>query len=167
MMRSGRLRAACVAVLGILAVAILPITSGCGNGGDPTTANSAGAPAERVPTTKAEFIKRANGICGRALKEQEAVVAAAERKLGRGQPVSRKQRERLLIALAPQFFERKTEELANLPVPAGSEGQVRAIIVGYEGGVREIEARPATVVRGTPFLRGRTAAGRYGLSGCD
>jgi hypothetical protein len=166
-MRSGRLRAARAAVLGILAVAILPATSGCGNGGDPATANSAGAPTVRVSVTKAEFIKRANAICNRALEEQEAAVAAAERKLGHGRPVSNAQRERVLITLTPRFFERKTEALAKLPAPAGSEAQVRAIIVGYEAGVREIEARPVTVVRGTPFLEGRKAAGRYGLSKCD
>jgi hypothetical protein len=158
-MRFSGLRADRVAALGALAVLLLLVVCGCG-GGDSAAAGSA-------TITKAEFIERADAICSRALEEQETVVAAAERKLGHGGPVSSKQRERLLIALAPQFFERKTEDLAKLPVPVGGEAQVRAIIVGYEAGVREIEARPVTVVRGTPFLRGRKAAGRYGLSECD
>jgi hypothetical protein len=168
-MKSSReLRGDRVAALGILAAVLFLVVSGCG-GGDPAAANSAGRPPGSASITKAEFIERGNAICRRALEEQEAVVAAAERKLGRGRPVSSKQRERVLIALAPGFFERKTEELANLPVPAGSEVQVQvqAIIVGYEGGVREIEASPGSVVRGTPFLKGRKAAGRYGLSECD
>jgi hypothetical protein len=167
MMRSGRRRGGCVVALGILAVAILATAFGCGNGSDSGTADYAGASAGRTPTTKGEFIRRGNAICRRALEEQEALISGAERKLGRGRPVSSKERERLLITLAPRFFERKTEELAKLPVPAGGEGEVRAIIVGYERGVREIEARPGTILRGTPFLRGRKAAGRYGLGGCD
>jgi hypothetical protein len=167
MTRAERFRAGCVTALVMLAMTLLPILSGCGSGSDPTTADNAGASAGGASITKAEFTERANAICGRALEEQEAVVAAAERKLGRGRPVSSRKRERLLITLAPEFFKRKTEELANLPVPAGSEMQVRAIIAGYEAGVREIEARPDTIVRGTPFLKGRKAAGRYGLSKCD
>jgi hypothetical protein len=166
MMRSGKLRAGCVTALGMLAVAVLSITSGCG-GGNPATTDHGGNSAGRSSITKIDFIKRGDAICRRALEEQEAVIAAAERKLGRGRPVSNAQRERLLITLAPQFFERKTEELANLPVPGGGEGQVRAIIVGYEGGVGEIEDRPVTIVRGTPFLEARRAASRYGLSECD
>jgi hypothetical protein len=154
-------------VLGVLAVALLPILSGCGGSRDPATADGAGPSPAGASITKAEFIERGDAICRRALEEQEAVVAAAEGKLGQGRPVTSKQRERLLITLTPQFFERKTEELASLPVPAGSETQVRAIIAGYEGGIREIEARPSTVVSGTPFLKGRKAAGRYGLSECD
>jgi hypothetical protein len=167
MMRVGRYRVACIAALSVLAVAVLSTLSGCGSGGDPATASGAGSSAGTASITKAVFIKRGNAICRRALEEQEATVAAAERKLGHGQPVSSKQRERLLIELAPRFFERKTDELASLPVPAGDEALVRAIVVGYERGVREIEARPVTVVRGTPFLAGRKAAGRYGLSECD
>lgn len=167
MMRVGRYRVACIAALSVLAVAVLSTLPGCGSGGDPATASGAGSSARMASITKAEFIKRGNAICRRALEEQEATVAAAERKLGNGRPVSSAQRERLLITLTPRFFERKTEELAKLPVPAGDEVQVRAVIVGYEAGVREIEARPVTVVKGTPFLKGRKAAGRYGLSECD
>jgi hypothetical protein len=165
MMRVGRYRAGCVAALSVLAV--LSTLSGCGSGGDPATASGAGSSAGMVSITKAEFVKRGNAICQRAVEEQEATVAAAERRLGRGRTVSNAQRERLLITLTPRFFERRTEELAKLPAPAGSEAQVRAIVVGYEAGVTEIEARPVTVVRGAPFLKGRRAAGRYGLSKCD
>jgi hypothetical protein len=167
MMRHGRIRAGCTALLVVLAVAILPLLTGCGGGGDPATASGAGSPAGTASITKAVFIKRGNAICRGALGEQQATVAAAERKLGHGRSVSAAQRERLLITLAPRFFERKTEELASLPVPPREEAQVRAIVVGYEDGVREIEARPVTVVRGTPFLKGRKAAGRFGLTECD
>jgi hypothetical protein len=167
MTRVGRYRVGRVAVLGALAVAVLSALTGCGSGGDPATASGGEGSAGAASITKAEFIERGNAICRRALEEQEVAVAAAERKLGHGKPVSYAQRERLLITLAPRFFERKTEELAQLPVPAGDEAQVRAIVVGYEAGVREIEAKPVTVVEGTPFLKGRKAAGRYGLSECD
>jgi hypothetical protein len=163
----GRYRAGCVATLSVLAVVVLSTLSACGGGGDSATASAAGSFAGTASITKAVFIKRGNAICRRALGEQEATVAAAEMKVGHGRSVSAAQRERLLIALTPQFFERKTEELASLPVPAGDETQVRAIVVGYERGVREIEAKPVTVVKGTPFLAGRKAAGRYGLSECD
>ncbi|HEX4306892.1 MAG TPA: hypothetical protein VHZ54_12715 [Solirubrobacterales bacterium] len=167
MTRVGRYRVACIAALSVLAVAVLSALSGCGSGGDPATASAAGSSAGTASITKAVFIKRGNAICRRALEEQEATVAAAERQLGHGRAVSAVQRVRLLIELAPRFFERKTEELASLPVPPHEEAQVRAIVVGYEDGVREIEARPVTVVRGTPFLKGRKAAGRYGLTECD
>lgn len=146
-------------ILGVLALAIGMVVAGCGSGG---SGSSTG------PTSKAEFIRKANAICDRDHRQGEAefrdyivslhgdephgsALAAAQRKIA----------ETILIPLKQQ----EIEELAELGAPKGDGKQVKAISAAIEEGIETTEKSPeeAVVYSASAFGKSSELATKYGL----
>lgn len=157
-MRAAFRLAAVGAILGLLVALV-----GCG-GGDATSA--------KPVLTKQQFIRRAHAICYHLSKKQVRETEAFYKAHGLSttEP-SRRAQERNIAAVVLPVVEEKGEELGALPVPAGDETKVRAILAAMERGVRETEAHPEwlaapTTAHPNPFAEYEQLVSDYGVWLC-
>jgi len=140
-------------VIGVLVV-------GCGGGGDGTASIS-----------KAEFVKRANGVCARIGKQVTtqfaAFVASYGGKEPKGAALKAAQKKIVETILTPNKRS-EIEQLRKIGMPTGGEAQINAIVDGLERGIEEAEAQPTLAVTGKvkSFADVERQAKEYGLTGC-
>lgn len=148
----------------LLLVAAL-LVAGCGGSSDSTASS---------PVTKAEFIRKADLICGRADLEQphefEAFTAKYERELERMLPV--RYDVTLTRDLTLPSVKKQIKEIESLRVPEGEAKKVGAIIAGFKAAVKRGEQNPYFVQRWDlpardPFARANRIAARYGFYDCE
>jgi hypothetical protein len=122
-------------------------------------------PGVAQPPTKVEFLREADRICFAGDARIEA--AADDLATARGEPPAAQVR-RLALGVVVPALEAEVRAIGALPVPAGDERQVEAILAATERGIAEIEADPAGIVDGPPA--GLREAGRlaesYGSRQC-
>lgn len=157
-MRAAFRLAATGAILGLLVT-----FAGCG-GGDATSTKPA--------VTKQQFLHRAHAICYHLSKKQVRETEAFYKAHGLSttEP-SQHAQERNILAVVLPVVEEKAEELGALPVPAGDEPKVRAIITAMERGVRKTEAHPEwlaapTTAHPNPFAEYEQLVSDYGVWLC-
>jgi len=172
-MRVGREIAIVVAVLSLLG-------AGCGSSGSGTsaqtsntnaTAASGGAgTASETTLTKQEWVDRANEICHDASERKVDKMAAFQKAHGFdvGEP-DQHEREAVNTAVILPNVQERVEGLEALPVPAGEEEKIRAILRSMERGIQEAEAHPENLAipkQPIPFAESEHLAGAYGLLFC-
>jgi hypothetical protein len=152
-----------IAVLGVLAA--LTIGSGCG-GSD----SSADTTVTVASLTKAEFVKRANGIC-RPGRSELAAALLAYLKAHPAEVKRNAQRAGLegTRAVVVPRVESQVEAIRELGAPAGDVVQVEAILTALERSAKTLEEMPelrsGTQLNST-FQQASELARRYGLRSC-
>jgi hypothetical protein len=171
-MRFGRGIAIAAAVLALLGVA------GCGSGGGSTSSQASatnataasGESASEATLTKQEWVDQANEICHDASERKVDKMAAFQKAHGfdTGEP-DQHEREAVNTAVILPNVQERVEALEALPVPAGEEGKIRAILRSMERGIQEAEAHPENLAipkQPIPFAESEHLAGAYGLLFC-
>jgi hypothetical protein len=144
-------------------VGLLMALAGCG-GGDATT-------EESVPT-KRQFLHRAHAVCYHLSKKQVRRTEAFYKAHGLSTTApSQRARERNIVAVVLPVVDEKIEELGALPVPAGDEAKVRAVLEAMERGVRETETHPGwlaapSAAHPDPFAESEQLVSAYGAGLC-
>lgn len=175
-------------LLALLLMAILTaIVGGCGgdessSGGNSDTSTSAqseeGQDGSRNPaelenisiSSKAQFVKIANGICRGAEQRIESGVADFEKESG----LSVRQLEtengirQLRRAVFEPVLQEEVEELRALEVPEGDEGQVRRIMAAIERSIGAQAGKPPSSLPeyAARFRPAQELASNYGLASC-
>lgn len=145
------------AALGVAGTLVLgSLLASCGEKQEP-----AGGPPP--PTTRAQYVKRANAIClqlGREIRE------LAERSFGAAPPTGKTLRDYEQRARALQ--QRRLAQLRALPPPPGDQARLGAIYDAWEAVLRDLaRVRDRPGVRPPPSVeRFRRLAGGYGLRDC-
>lgn len=111
--------------LAVFALALI----GCGSDDSGTAAS----------LTKAQFIKKADAICGKAEEERVEAMNKISDSLGNE---LRKNAEKLVEAGLP-FYKKATEEITEIGLPEGQEAEVEAIIRSREVAAEKAEKDPA------------------------
>lgn len=112
--------------------------------------------------TKDEFVQQANAICAETGKEIDA--AATEAQAAGGD-----QEAFITDTLAPAV-ESELAAIAALPVPAGEEDQIAAILDAANQGLDEVQADPTVLMGGgggDPFAEANELGDAYGLTECS
>lgn len=117
--------------------------------------------------TKQEFLKEGNKICKERLEEKDDVLKAALEELSpseRTEPSSAKLEEVGGKALQP--FQQLTDELSELPAPAGDEANVKRITDELEAALKRAEGDLEHLIQTNPFVKASKDAKAYGLETC-
>jgi hypothetical protein len=143
--------------------ATVALLAGCGGGsGDDSTSSGTEA------MTKAAFIKRADAICAKTDKTQEAALEDFFDQRPNAKP-TQALNEKVVVVVGLPAVQTEAEEIAALPVPEGDEDEIQAIVDGVEEAVEKGEADPSSLVgKGTsgPFEAVGKLAGEYGFKAC-
>jgi hypothetical protein len=151
-------RLPCAVAAGILFL----LAVGCGGEGDSETA------ADTEPLSKPQFVKQANAVCERELKEKDEAVQKALSKAGEtGQDSSRADLERIVSEVVLPGFEQTTKELRDLTPPVKEQEAVDDILQQFENALKETEEDPTKLLAANPFLAASEAAAAYGLTACN
>lgn len=128
---------------------------GCGDSEDSTAAS----------LTKAEFLKQGNAICEKGELARAKAMEKASKDFKPGRTVAEQEENRThLIEAAIPPFEAMTEELSELPPPAGEEEKVEEIIAAMEESADKASAEPAFAgVKNRFFERSQDLLREYGL----
>lgn len=133
----------CAIVMGI-------VFSACG------TAADDGTPAG---VTKAQYIKRADAICGRASKRQEQLY----RQLAKTQISRPKFVERGIVAP----LESELAQLKELPPPVSDGASAKQYLRALASGLEQLKANPTSLFRGEGmFLPANELAAHFGFEVC-
>jgi hypothetical protein len=141
----------------LLAGAAMAMLVGCGS-------DSETAAAER-PLNKAEFIRKAESICGEGVAEKEKVFNAG---LPSGKSVkqaSQAEIKQFVEMVAVEPYSKVVARLAQLRLPAGDKSAI-GVVRGYEKALKETEADPLGAMELNPFLKPNEAAAAYGIKSC-
>jgi hypothetical protein len=145
----------------LASLSALLLSAGCG--GD--EAENEFPPGVAQAPTKVEFLREADRIC--FAQDARIEAAADDLATGPGEPPAAQVR-RLALGIVVPALEAEVRAIGALPVPAGDEREVEAILAATERGIAQIEADPARLVDGPP--PGLRAAGRlaeeYGSQQC-
>jgi len=153
-------------VLGAL-LCLAVFVSGCGGSGGSDTSTDTSSKASAKVLTKAAFIKRADQICERTDKVQKAALQGyfAKQPGAASQAVS----EEAVVAVGLPPIRTEVEEIDALPVPAGDEGRIQAIVDGIEAAIGRGEKDPGSLVNSQsagPFDAVGKLARAYGFQAC-
>jgi hypothetical protein len=115
--------------IGVLILAAL--ATGCGGGSD--------SDSETAQVTKAEFVKQADAICAKHAKELQGELTAY---LEQADSAPKARRVEMNTELLFPGFDSQIEELGEVPVPAGEEAKVSAMLEAAESGLAKAEEKP-------------------------
>jgi hypothetical protein len=139
-----------LAVVGAILVAAL-LAVGCGGG-------------DSEPLTTGEFIEQGNQICIEAAEERgDALKAAAE---DSSDESLEEEMDTIVVDTALPVITDMTEELGDLELQNGKQGEVDAIVAAFEEGIKKLEADPELSLGGEPFKAANEKAESYGLTDC-
>jgi hypothetical protein len=142
----------------LIAVGLLAALCGlsaCGGGGD-------------QPLSRAEYLKRGEGICRKASKEQFAAFKEGleEMKNGKFSPVGKREIEQLTTQVMIPRAKQMVNELAALEAPEGNEHVVEELITEFRKAIKKAEASSQSFLSGKAFAEADEAAKGYGLESC-
>jgi hypothetical protein len=157
--------------------AVLSSAAGCGDD-DSSGGNVSDTAAQAVApdpgnisiSSKAQFVKVANGICRSSERRIESGVAAFEKETG--QTLEQLQNEdgiqRLHRAVFAPALQEEVRELRALEVPSGERSAIDAVMTAIERSIHASggEAPSSTAEYAKRFSRARKLASSYGLTGC-
>ena len=154
---------AVLAVLGVLLAAA--ILAGCGS----DSSSSASATDEAAaPLSKAQFVKQADEICKKGVKEKdEAVSVALKEQVEQSQGAPTEQDTVKLIeeTVFPSYG-KIVEQLSQLGAPKGDEAKVEKMTGEFDAALQALEANPAKANKNNPFASADKAAEAYGIEEC-
>ena len=137
------------------------LAGGCGGGVAERSTSSQGL-------TKAAFIKRADQICERTDKVQNAALQSYIAKQSGGTPNETVNEAAVLVAGLPPI-RTEARKIHALLVPAGDEDEIQAIVDGIEEAIKKGEKDPGSLVNSKsagPFDAVGKLARDYGFKAC-
>jgi len=144
-------------IIGLLILAGL--VTGCG-----------GSDGEGEELSKVEYLTRADAICKRTDKKQEADLGAyaANLKPGEGLGEEKGQEEKVVLKVGLPPLREQVEELREIPVPEGAEDRIQAIYEGIDAAIETTEADPGLMLdpAQNPFNGVEKQARAYGFKVC-
>lgn len=145
-------------VVGCICLAALLFVAGCGSSSD------------EEPLTKAQYVKRANAICEKAVTERDKGILVGLRLLEKsGDAEDSAKQEELVTDVALPPLRRMVTQLEALNPPEGQEDEVDAFIEGFDEAVGTFEADPSLALGAEsrePFTEPSKLATQYGLNEC-
>jgi hypothetical protein len=136
-------------------------TAGCG--GDSGTTTSQTEPR----LSKAEFIKKGNALCKKAVGEESEVFVKFSQEEER-QPgnLAVSELEDFATDTILPIAERMIEELSELKPPRPDQAEFDQVIAKFESGMEVAEETPSDFLSGKAFKAADDAADSYGLTAC-
>jgi len=143
----------------------LVVAAGCGSSGE-----GAGVAVQPGTLSRAEFTKKADGICTAMRAKFDREYEAILRKFQKEEP-SQAQLEAevdsVIVGMLVPIFEGAVDEIAALGAPKGDEGEVAAFLSALRQRLDEVEATPKKVSNTlTPFAKAEKLAEADDLKGC-
>lgn len=142
-------KAICVLVLLALGV----VVAGCGGSAPADTS------AAEMGITKADFIAQADAIC-----------KAGDDKIGEaaGMNATKKGQDEFVKNTIVPTIQSELDQVRALPVPAGDEDQVKAILDSGQDGLSEVQQDPSLLMdnKTNPLDDSSKLAAQYGLKVC-
>lgn len=164
------------AVAGALVVVAL---SGCADSDSPVESTggvdaTAAAAKDNDPSIgKAEFTRRANRICKRGGDRLRVQLVAFEHERGvkPNASMSRRQEEEFVKYVVVPAVQGQADGVIRLPVPAGEEGNVQALVNALQNVVDRGAEDPASILPsvsgGGPLAKVNEVAREYGVEECE
>jgi hypothetical protein len=151
-------------VSAVVAVAISVGIAACGDDASAPTTTATPRPTTTVlVTTKADFIAHGDQI----LCEKTTAVAAATASVGGEADPTVEELEALILDGVLPAVQRAHDDLSRLPVPAGDEAQVTAIVDAIQAAIDMTTEDPAILLGDPdPFAAADGLILAYGLTGC-
>ena len=135
---------------------------GCGSGdGGGTAGNS----SEAVST--AQFVKQANAVCEKGLREKDEAVQQAVSETESGGSSSRSDLEGLVSEVVLPKLKKIEADLRGLNPPSKDVNTVGKILTKLEGAIEHTREDPGVMLDSNPFLVVSKEAARYGLTACQ
>ncbi|HEX5592691.1 MAG TPA: hypothetical protein VFX35_05030 [Solirubrobacterales bacterium] len=138
----------------------MAVFAGCGSG----DSTNAAAEEAAAPLTKAEFVKQAEQICTKGLKEKEQAVSAALKKGAGSNP---KEIEKLVEETILPSYGSIVEQLGELGVPEEGKAEVEKMVSDFESALSTVESEPVKSTKKDPFDAVDKAAAAYGIETCS
>ncbi len=159
---------------GVLAIALILVGCGGGSGGGDSTASGSTASSTDSSTaslSKAEFIKKADAICGVDGRRTQSEYArfVEKNKISEGKTPTAAQYAEASEKIQIPAFKRQVEEIRALGAPAGEEEQVAALLDAVEAGIEkleEVDPKVALESAHQKFIKADKLAVAYGLKVC-
>ncbi len=123
--------------------------------------------------SKAEFVKRADVICAKAMAKKEAAFRAAwearSKKSNVPDAYTGEELHAVMTDVLLPPIARMVDELEGLGEPAAEGDQAEAVVHEFQEAVGKIEADPAKVVAAEigPFTEALKVAREFGLKSCS
>lgn len=137
---------------------------GCGSD---SSSDASAADASSEPLTKAQFVKEANTICEKGVREKEdAVTALLKEHAQDNTPPTKDETAEMVEEVILPSYRKVVEQLGELSPPEEAGGKAETVIEGYETALQKLEAEPAEGVENNPFAAPDEKAGAYGLESC-
>ncbi len=145
------------AIAGVCAGA-LALTA-CGGGG--------GSTSGAVGVSKAAFVKRADAICKKSLKHQNATMTTISERLASegGSSVSTERMELVMKAIVPTQ-QRMVAALSSLEAPEADGAMIEKVLSGLEKGIERLEDKPSVAFESVVVTPANLAIEKYGLPEC-
>lgn len=147
----------------------LPLAlSGCGGNGSTSSQVTTGT-VRKTTLTKAEWVDRANEICGPIIDKRTHGMEAFYKAHGVHGSPNLHQREAANTAVVVPNVQERVEALEALPVPVGEAAKVRAFLRALEEGAREAKSHPYNLAKPAdpiPFHRSAKLGTELGLLFC-
>lgn len=148
-------------VVGAAIVLVALLVVGCGSDGGSSSSVST-ASNTSVTITKAQYIERADAVCGRTEKKQLALVDEFPKQ----KPTQQAQVELVEFAGIPPLKE-QAEQLNELPEPNKAAGEAKAYVDAFSNGVKGADEDPSAMLEApTPFAKAESLAVKFGFKVC-
>jgi hypothetical protein len=142
-----------------MAIALAGVLASCGSGGGDSGSSQA--------LTKKAFVKQANSICTRGIKEKDQILDSGFKKLAqKGTEPPKKDVEAIVLKIIPPL-EATTEKLGELQPPSQDEETVSALMQEWEDEIDKAAEDPGTAINATFMETPNLKAREYGLSSCN
>ena len=144
----------------IVLAALLVVACGSGDGSSSSVSTASNTSAT---ITKAQYITRADAICGRTEKKQLALVD----KFPKQKPTQQARMELVEFAGIPPLKE-QAEQLNELPEPSKDAGAAKAYVDAFSNGVKGADEDPSAMLEApTPFAKAESLAVKFGFKVCS
>lgn len=147
-------KGAILALLGVLGVVLLA-GAGCGGGGDETS------------LTRGEYIDQANKICVHGKLEREQLLKGAEKLVKPGEKPSTATKERVMISIVADPYQKMVDELKELELPEKGQDEFKEALASMEKSSREVHKDPLKAITSiAQFEESNELARKSGLEHC-
>jgi predicted signal transduction protein with EAL and GGDEF domain len=152
---------------GCVAMAALLVSSGCGGGEASGAAGISSSAAPATAAAKAKLIERADAICRKTDEDQKAALRAYFDRHEVELTNSTEMEKAISRAEIPPLRS-EIETIAAMPVPAGEEAAMSAIVAGWRQALKTAQEQPGAVFGfgGRLFEKPDELARRFGFEDC-
>jgi hypothetical protein len=139
--------------------------AGCGSD---SGSNASATGEAAAPLSKAQFVKQAEQICAKGLKEKDKAVATAVE--GKSPPsqggIDAKELEELVNQAIVPSYRQILDQLDQLGAPTSDQTKIDTLISEFESALAAVKSDPVGATKKNPFDAVDKNAAAYGLDTC-